>query len=259
MTNEVEAGVARLDELIDEISDELTRTQVGVVLQVLHAFVDRPGTAGDEGSHQEAFHVLARHLATSPPSRDALAKILELTKRHAGAAQASAPLSTGEQSALADAGVDLDALHQPKASEDVAARTSAAYAELVSASLTTSEAAERLGVSPSRVRQLIAERPLLSVRVSGRRLLPAWQFTEDGILLPGLADVLASLPADSDPLAVQQRLHSPDVDLANQDAQPRSPLQWLADGGDSTRVIALLTDGDADDTADDEVANPWRN
>lgn len=84
MTNEVEAGVARLEELIDEISDELTRTQVRVVLRLLHAFVDHPGTAGEADSHQESFHVLARHLATSPPSRDALAKILELTERHAG-------------------------------------------------------------------------------------------------------------------------------------------------------------------------------
>lgn len=254
MTDEVEAGVARLDELIDGISDEQARTQLGAVRHLLDVFLEHPETDSDPISHWQSLDVLARHLAASPPSRDALATILELTERHLRATKASMPLSTGERSALADADVDPEALRHSAASEDVTARTSAAYADLVGSSLSTGEAAERLGVSASRVRQLVAERRLLSVRVDGRRLLPAWQFTREA-MIPGLADVLAALPDDWDPLAVQQRLHSPDVDLADQDDQPRSPLRWLADGGDPDRVIALLTDGDAHD----EAANPWRD
>jgi len=53
----------------------------------------------------------------------------------------------------------------------------------------------------------------------------------EGGPLPGLETVLAALPADLHPTAVEGFFTSPDADLDG-----ASPAQWLASGGDPQRV-----------------------
>lgn len=61
-------------------------------------------------------------------------------------------------------------------------------AKVIATALTTQQAANRLGVSRSRIRQRLAERELFSFRVDGRVVIPAFQFQDEG-LVPGIAQV----------------------------------------------------------------------
>lgn len=96
---------------------------------------------------------------------------------------------------------------------------------LVTTWLTLPEVAERLGVSPSRARQLVAERQLLAVRRGDNNALmvPA-DFVQNGTVLKGLPGVLTLLGdaryADDEAL---RWLFTPD------DSLPGSPVQALAE------------------------------
>jgi hypothetical protein len=117
-----------------------------------------------------------------------------------------------------------------------AATAAGTYAALVATALTVGEAATRLGITEGRVRHRIAARELYALP-SGRRRLPAWQFTERGVL-PGLAAVLrASDPAEH-PLSVLAFLTTPQPDL-ELDGRPATPEQWLRAGGDAAPVAEL--------------------
>lgn len=97
--------------------------------------------------------------------------------------------------------------------------------ELVASWLSLPEVAERLGVSPSRARQLVSERQLLAVRRGENRALmvPA-DFVRDGRVLKGLPGVLTLLHDGrySDEEALSW-LYTPD------DSLPGTPVQALAE------------------------------
>jgi hypothetical protein len=108
--------------------------------------------------------------------------------------------------------------------------------------LSVPEAAARLGVDGSRVRHRIQARDLWALRTpGGRRLLPAIQFVPGAGLLPGLGDVLRSLPEDLHPLEQAAFLtgRRPELRLRGRD---QSPVEWLARGGD-VGVLAELAAG----------------
>ena len=104
-------------------------------------------------------------------------------------------LTEAEREVLINGGVRLDA--EPQG--DPLAATTAQFAALVSTSLTTKEAAKRLGVPESRVRQMVARRTLYSVLLNSRRRIPAFQFAQRGGLVPNIAKVNAALPEDLHP------------------------------------------------------------
>ena len=54
-------------------------------------------------------------------------------------------------------------------------------------------AAERLGVSPAAVDEMLRSGELVAVRMGGEWLLPVWQFSADGVL-PGVRSVLRRRP-----------------------------------------------------------------
>ena len=105
-------------------------------------------------------------------------------------------LTEAECEVLIDGGVRLDA----KPTGDSLAATTVQFAALVSTSLTTKEAAKRLGIPESRIRQMIARRTLYSVLLDGRRRILAFQFAPNAGLVPNIAKVNAALPEDVHPV-----------------------------------------------------------
>jgi hypothetical protein len=137
-------------------------------------------------------------------------------------------LTAPEAAALARGGV------VPVSDEEVrrvVAAGAAAHGRLRAGSLTVDEAARRLGVNASRIRQRLAARSLYGLKDAGAWLLPAFQFAASG-LVPGIDVVLRRLPDGVSPQAVARWFASPNPDLCTRDdaERPLTPLQWLRAG-----------------------------
>jgi excisionase family DNA binding protein len=143
---------------------------------------------------------------------------------------------------------------------DLVAWGRAHYAALLQKALTPEEAAQRLGVTTGRVRQLLAERRLVGVQIQGRWRIPEFQFVlvpanearraenerrAGGYrILSGLDKVLAAIPAGIHLLTIHRWLTTPKRDLAVDDLgtdlpQELSPMTWLEQGRPPERVAAL--------------------
>ena len=146
-------------------------------------------------------------------------------------------LTEAEREALISGGVRLDA----KPAGDPLAATTVQFAALVSTSLTTKEAAKRLSIPESRIRQMIARRTLYSVLLNSRRRIPVFQFAPNGGLVPNITKVNAALPEDLHPVEVQAWYTQPHADLfIGDDVDARvSPLDWLHSGGEVNRLAQL--------------------
>lgn len=125
-------------------------------------------------------------------------------------------------------------------SVDVEALARAALSEIVDSALSVEEAAKRLGVSPSRVRQRLAERTLQGIKHGGAWRLPEFQFAKRG-LVPGIEVVLKALAVGVSAVAVARWFATPNPDLCtrDEDEQPLTPLGWLADGNPPQLAAAL--------------------
>ncbi len=124
--------------------------------------------------------------------------------------------------------------------ERVRARTAADLAVLLASALSTADAATRMGVDPSRVRQLLGERRLLAMRHGSEWRILDLQFTAHG-LVPNIGSVVAALPDGLPPLAAAMWLRTPEPDLEVA-GEPVSPIEWLTAGGDPERVRPLAAD-----------------
>jgi hypothetical protein len=146
-------------------------------------------------------------------------------------------LTSSEQAALAGGGVE-------NLSDDdlrvVQAQAAMDYDALLRTSLTIGEAAERLGVNASRIRQRLAERSLYGLKDGNRWVLPAFQFGRKG-LVPGVGVVVRKLPPGIGAVAVARWFGSPNPDLCTRDEQERAltPLHWLL-GGNPPEAAAEL-------------------
>lgn len=138
-------------------------------------------------------------------------------------------LPENEALVLREGGFDLAARAMGPA--DPAARGVAEYAALLQTALSTREAAERLGVQPSRIRQRLGEGTLYGIRIDSEWCLPLFQFTDDG-LLPGIGEVIARIDRERmHPVALYRWFISPNPDLYAEDLEVElSPRQWLASG-----------------------------
>lgn len=153
----------------------------------------------------------------------------------AGAEDPRAGLDPRSQRVLERAGLlthDVPALGQ-RASTTTALRA----AHLLAEAYTVKQAAALLDRNPSRIRQRIADRTLYGVQVHGEWRLPRFQF-RDGAVVPGLDQVVRHLPEFLQPLAVENFLTRPSVDLDTGEG-PVSPVDWLASGGDFATVAEL--------------------
>jgi excisionase family DNA binding protein len=122
----------------------------------------------------------------------------------------------------------------------VRARTAAQTVALLTSSLTVAEAAKRLGVSPSRVRQMLAERSLLGVKDGGEWHVLELQFQERR-LVPNIGAVARAMPAGLALVGIANWLTTPEPDLEIGDTSV-SPLEWLSAGGAADRVAALAAE-----------------
>ena len=147
-------------------------------------------------------------------------------------------LTSLEDARLRSAGFRLDPL--TREDPDPIARTAASFAALIAASLTAAEAAQRLRVDPSRIRQLLGAGAIYGIKVRGTWHLPRFQF-RGRRLVPGIDAVTRRLPRDLHPVEVSSWFGSPNQDL-EVDGSARSPLEWLTSGGDPERAAALAQD-----------------
>lgn len=147
-------------------------------------------------------------------------------------------LTAAERQVIADGGIDLDL----PIGVDPVARGAARFAALIATALSPTDAAERLGVLPGKVRQMIARRALYSVKLDDRRFVPLFQFRADGPLVPNIARVNAALPVTLHPVRVTEWYSTADADLSLEDGRgpAMTPLQWLDSGGDASRLVAIV-------------------
>lgn len=79
-----------------------------------------------------------------------------------------------------------------------------------------------------------AHQILACATADGQKVYPAWQFTPDGRVIPGLAAVLKVLvPAAADPWTVAIWLTTPDEDY-----QEMTAIEWLLTNRDHSQVLA---------------------
>ena len=125
-------------------------------------------------------------------------------------------------------------------SAKVATNTAVEYSALILRSLSVADAADRLHVDPSRIRQRLAGRSLYGIKSGRTWRLPDFQFTANG-QVPGMDQVLPSLPEALHPLAVQRWFETPLREL-ELDGEPATPWRWLGSGGDPAALVDIAHD-----------------
>lgn len=155
-------------------------------------------------------------------------------------------LSAAEAEELERGGFDLTPVDLGP--DDPLARTAAEYAALLKSSLSTAEAAKRLGVDPSRVRQRLTSQPptLYGIRLESGWVIPEFQFDGDR-LVPGIAEVVPQLNPELHPVAVFRWFTLPSPDLVaeeadNAEGRMLSPREWLRLGLLPAAVAELARD-----------------
>ncbi|MEN8130410.1 MAG: hypothetical protein ABFS45_09510 [Pseudomonadota bacterium] len=150
---------------------------------------------------------------------------------------ASTGLTAEEQAVLQEGGLTLE----PTPGRDPLADTAVKYAAIIKRSFSTGEVSQRLGLTASRVRQMIADRSLYSFLIDGKRFIPIFQFIADDQLVPNIIRVNKVLDPRMHPVEVYNWYHTPNVDLfLNQELDDIvSPLDWLKAGQDAEPVLLL--------------------
>jgi hypothetical protein len=174
-------------------------------------------------------------------ARAALARNRPLTADVPEGSRSTTDLSAAETEALRSVGALKDDA-SVRAENDPLIKSQAQYMALLGDSLSAADAAKLLRVDVSRVRQRLRERSLFGIEYEGSWRLPRFQF-ERRLAIPGLAQVLKSLPPDLFPLDVVDWFVLPDPDLQlERDAAPLSPREWLLSGRPIEAVITLARD-----------------
>jgi hypothetical protein len=146
-------------------------------------------------------------------------------------------LTAEEQAVLREGGLTLERTSGP----DPMAETAIQYAAIVKRSLSSKEASRLLGLTHSRVRQMIANGSIYSFLIDGTRYVPDFQFDTKGKLIPNITQVNKALDPRMHPVEVYDWYHRPNVDLFlndNIDATV-SPLDWLRAGQDLQLLLLL--------------------
>jgi hypothetical protein len=130
---------------------------------------------------------------------------------------------------------------------DPGAELAARETAVTSGALTAAEAAKRLSVSPTRVRQRLTSVPptLIGRRVAGGEWrLPAFQFDRGNVVAEWGSEVIAALPAGLSLGHLRAMFTRPNDVLRDENGRPLSPIDWLAAGHDPTRLVGLARDAD---------------
>ena len=147
-------------------------------------------------------------------------------------------LPESEAQTLKRGGFDMG--HPREGEATPLSQTVAAYIAMMNDALTVAEAARRLRLDQSRIRQLLSAGSLYGIKLRGEWRLPAFQFTKRGVV-PGIQEVLRVVPEDLHPVEVWEWFRNPDPDLEIGE-QIVSPLNWLSSGGEPQRASAVARD-----------------
>ncbi|MFV0278707.1 MAG: hypothetical protein ACK5HY_16200 [Parahaliea sp.] len=149
-------------------------------------------------------------------------------------------LPEAEAAALRAVGADID--YPARETQAAFARGSAwlrvRWQQLVASSLSRLEVAQRLGVTAPRVSQLLQRQALYAIAHESKHRFPAFQFTANGELLPGLARVLPHLREGVHPVLVQTLFTTATPDLLI-GGEPATPIEWLCSGHSPDELIPL--------------------
>jgi excisionase family DNA binding protein len=146
-------------------------------------------------------------------------------------------LTAGELAVARQGGLEPSAQVGPDPME----RAVVEHARLLETGLTTSGAAERLGVTDARIRQRIEGRSLMAMRRGRTWRLPLFQFIGAGEV-PGWSTVCRRLSVDASPVAVERWMLLPHSDLVVGKSEERiAPLEWLHQGRLAARVAELAS------------------
>jgi hypothetical protein len=174
-------------------------------------------------------------------ARAALARNRPLTTDAPEHSRSTDDFSAAETKALRSVGALKD-MASVRAENDPLIKSQAQYMALLEDSLSAADAAKLLHVDVSRVRQRLRERSLFGIEYEGSWRLPRFQF-ERRLVIPGLTQVLKSLPPDLFPLDIVDWFVLPDPDLQlDTDAAPLSPREWLLSGRPGDAVVTLARD-----------------
>jgi hypothetical protein len=140
---------------------------------------------------------------------------------------------------LAKGGFEFEALDLGL--RDPVLRGALEYAAMRATALTTREAAARLDVTDSRIRQRLIDRELFGIKLDDEWRLPLFQFEEKEGLVPNIDRVIPRLHDSLSAIAVFHWFTSPNPDLAAMETheEPVSPLTWLRLGLDPGEVEEL--------------------
>ena len=184
----------------------------------------------------------AHGIRVTPPTLDAMVReAIVRMRRTLYRDDPREDLTAAEAEALRKGGFVLEPLDL--GAEDPLVQTAAEFAALLKESFSTAEAAARLGVDPSRIRQRLTSRPptLYGIRLESGWVVPQFQF--DGAkLIPGIAEVVARLDPELHPVSIFRWLTTPNPDLAlekGEESRTLSPRDWLLLGLPFQEVAAL--------------------
>ena len=174
---------------------------------------------------KDVLYLQAHGLAVAAPEKLNKELALAIDQMHRSLyGESATELTAAEASVLQAGGFDL----KESANNDPLAETATVFAALLNTGLTAKEAAKRLGVQDTRIRQMLTERTLYGFHINHRWQIPEFQFAGNA-LVPNIGSVNAALDPDLHPVAVYQWYVTPEVDL-EMDGQPLSPLEWLKAG-----------------------------
>jgi len=174
---------------------------------------------------KDVLYLQAHGLAVAAPEKLNKELALAIDQMHRSLyGESATELTAAEASVLQAGGFDL----KESANNDPLAETATVFAALLNTGLTVKEAAKRLGVQDTRIRQMLTEQTLYGFHINHRWRIPAFQFA-DNALVPNIGTVSAALDPDLHPVAVYQWYVTPEVDL-EMDGQPLCPLEWLKAG-----------------------------
>ncbi|MDH6679496.1 hypothetical protein M2284_003718 [Rhodococcus sp. LBL1] len=194
------------------------------------------GSANAEDRYRSgelAFEDALREVTGTDIGRDDLVQILHsLASRKSVAPE----LSEHDARILEEAGLVSD----PAAATAARLDRDIRMVELVRSSLSIDDAADRLGVTPARVRQRLTAGTLWAFDSGRNRLLPPAQFTDTGEV-PHLDKLTPFIGKDLHPLTVQALLTRPQPSLTV-DGQPVSIVAWLTGCAGTATDIAQAAD-----------------
>lgn len=164
-------------------------------------------------------------------------QVLELIEAALAETQSAAPSPsplTPDEAAIYDA---AGMVEDPDALQEQAAGAAARFVALLATAIPVAGAAARIGVSRSRMQQMIAARDVWALRQGSRWVLPAIQFDGDRFVV-GWSTVARALPESAHPLEVLGFVTTVQPELYA-DGRPHSVIDWLRSGGSPERAAAL--------------------